>query len=293
MAHVEDEIASQPDCWRRAAEQAARWEMALPHRGQRVAAVGCGTSWFIGQAYAVLRERAGHGETDAYAAAQFPAGRHYDRVVAITRSGTTTEMLDLIRGLPHGTPVTVLTGDVRAPAAQLASDPVPLPFADEKSVVQTRFATTALALLRVHLGEDLAPVVAQAAEAVEAGLPLDPAAVEQVTFLGHGWGVGLAYEAALKCREAARLWSEAYPAMEYRHGPIAIAEPGRAVWALGWLPPGLASAVRETGAELVHNGQRDPLAELVLAQRFAVAAAAHRGLDPDAPAHLTRSVVLW
>lgn len=32
----------------------------------------CGTSWFVGQAYAVLRETAGVGEPDAFAAAEFP-----------------------------------------------------------------------------------------------------------------------------------------------------------------------------------------------------------------------------
>ena len=32
---------------------------------------------------------------------------------------------------------------------------------------------------------------------------------------------------ALKLREAAQSWTEAYPAMEYRHGPMAIAQPGR------------------------------------------------------------------
>ena len=36
----------------------------------------------------------------------------------------------------------------------------------------------------------------------------------------------------------------------------------------------------------------DPMADLILAQRFAVALATSRGLDPDAPRHLTRSVVL-
>jgi len=292
MAHVDGEITSQPDCWRRAVERAALAEMALPHRGHRVAAVGCGTSWFMAQAYAALRERAGHGETDAFAASQLPAGRRYDRLLVITRSGTTTEVLDLMRRLPTGTPVTVLTADPRSPAAQRASDPVPLPFADERSVVQTRFATTVLALLRAHLGETLTGAIADARAAVAAALPLEPAGVEQVTFLGNGWTVGLAHEAALKCREAARFWVESYPAMEYRHGPIAVAGPGRAVWVLGDLPAGLADEVGRTGATLVHNGQRDPLAELVLAQRFAVALAAHRGLDPDTPAHLSRSVVL-
>jgi len=37
---------------------------------------------------------------------------------------------------------------------------------------------------------------------------------------------------------------------------------------------------------------RDPVAQLILAQRFAVAVAAGRGLDPDQPRHLTRSVIL-
>ncbi|MFD0467672.1 hypothetical protein ACFQ0B_04655 [Nonomuraea thailandensis] len=70
--HTEAEIASQPSCWRRAVANVPA--DALPRRGERVAVVGCGTSWFIAMAYAVLRERAGHGETDAFAASEFPQG---------------------------------------------------------------------------------------------------------------------------------------------------------------------------------------------------------------------------
>src|SRR4051794_40893590 len=185
MAHVDDEIASQPACWQRASELARTAAMALPRRGHTVAVVGCGTSWFIAQAYAVLRERAGHGETDAHAASQFPTTRRYDRIVAITRSGTTTEVLDLIRRLPDHIPITALTADPASPVNTLASDPITMRFADERSVVQTRFATTALALLRAHL--DLPVPVDQATAALDAPLPLDPAKIEQVTFLGDGW----------------------------------------------------------------------------------------------------------
>jgi fructoselysine-6-P-deglycase FrlB-like protein len=71
------------------------------------------------------------------------------------------------------------------------------------------------------------------------------------------------------------------------------------VWAFGDVPVGLADDVERTGAAFVHSrhspgGDRplDPMADLILAQRFAVALAAHRGLNPDAPRHLTRSVVL-
>jgi fructoselysine-6-P-deglycase FrlB-like protein len=42
----------------------------------------------------------------------------------------------------------------------------------------------------------------------------------------------------------------------------------------------------------VLTGTLDPLAQLVQVQRFAVATAAARGLDPDHPRALSRSVVL-
>ena len=79
--------------------------------------------------------------------------------------------------------------------------------------------------------------------------------------------------------------------MEYRHGPISIAQPGRLTWVFGPVPEGLGEEVAATGAELV-SSQWDPMAHLVLAQRLAVARAAARGLDPDAPRNLTRSVIL-
>ncbi|MFD6264259.1 SIS domain-containing protein [Micromonospora chalcea] len=308
MAYVHAEIASQPDCWREAARLAPTVAERLPRPGERVAVVGCGTSWFMAMAYAGLREAAGHGETDAFQASEFPTGRHYDRLIAITRSGTTTEVIDLLTALRGRIPTTALVGDPDSAAVATADATVALPFADERSVVQTRFATTALALLRAHLGEDLSRLAADAEVAVRAPLPIDPAGIEQVTFLGRGWTVGLAQEAALKCREAATFWAEAYPAMDYRHGPISVAAPGRLVWALGEIPDGLPEDVAATGAAFVHSrthGWRtvltswsagrnpvDPMADLILAQRFAVALATTRGLDPDAPRHLTRSVVL-
>ena len=73
------EIASQPDCWLRAVDTAGAARALLPQRGERVAVIGCGTSWFMAQSYAALREQAGHGVTDAFAASAYPLGRAYDR----------------------------------------------------------------------------------------------------------------------------------------------------------------------------------------------------------------------
>ncbi|MGW7587115.1 SIS domain-containing protein [Kitasatospora sp. NPDC054768] len=287
MSHVEREIASQPQCWSRVLELEPA---GLPERGERVAVIGCGTSLYIAQAYASLREAAGLGETDAFAASEFPAARGYDRLVAISRSGTTTEVLAALARAQH-IPSVALTGDLDTPISTAANTVVDLEFADEKSVVQTRFATTALALLRGHL--DLAPadLAEQAERALTEELPEGAVSAGQFTFVGTGWTVGLANEAALKLREASGAWTESYPAMEYRHGPISIAAPGRVVWFFGEPPTGLLEQVQGIGA-VTSVTTLDPLADLVRAQRLAVELAKADGLDPDQPRNLTRSIVL-
>ncbi len=287
---VQAEIASQPECWRRAARIPATAPGGLPEPGERVAVLGCGTSWFMAQSYAVLRESAGAGVTDAFAASELPRTREYDRVLAITRSGTTTEVLRALDELGERVRTTVLTGVPDAVAGRVG-DVLDLSFCDERSVVQTRFATTALALLRAHNGEDLTRVIEQAEQILDDSPESALLDAEQISFLGRGWTVGLAHEAALKIREAANGWTEAYPALEYRHGPISIAQPGRATWMFGAVPNGLAEEVRATGATFVSTSA-DPMADLVRVQRLAVDRAVRRGLDPDRPRHLNRSVVL-
>jgi fructoselysine-6-P-deglycase FrlB-like protein len=289
VSFADEEIATQPACWRRAAELALRLSGALPARGARVAVVGCGTSLFVGQAIAALREGAGHGETDAFPASEVRAGRRYDDLVALSRSGTTTEVLGALDALGPGAGATVaITADGASPVAARTDRTVVLNFADERSVVQTRFATTALALVRARLGAAVEAAAADAERALEAPLP-DGA--RSVAFLGTGWRVGLAREAALKVREAAGLASEAHPALEYRHGPISAAGPSTLVWALGPIPDDLAADVSRTGARLERSGI-DPMAELVRVQRFAVREAVAAGRDPDNPPNLSRSVVL-
>ena len=291
MSEIEREIASQPERWREAAIRASEVAADLPSLGERVAVVGCGTSLFMAQAYAGLRESSGAGETDAFPASEAPTGRGYDAVVAISRSGTTTEVARLLETLPRSTRTVAICGVAGTPVASAAGRTIVLDRADERSVVQTRFATTTLALLRASLGEDLEVVIRDGEACLAAELPIEPSAFDHYVSLGRGWTVGLANEAALKLRETSQAWAESYPMMEYRHGPISVAGPRSVVWMLGEAEPALVDDVRETGATVVAPAH-DPMAELIRIQRTAVALAASRGLDPDRPRHLTRSVVL-
>jgi len=287
---MEAELASQPDAWERAVELTAERAL-MPAHGERIAVVGCGTSWFMAQSYAVLRESAGHGVTDAFAASEAFADRGYDAIVAITRSGTTTEVLELLEGVGGSTRTVGLVGDPNTPLVDLVDDAVRLSFADEQSVVQTRFATAALAFLRASLGEDITGAIAEGREAVVAELDEELLTAAQYSFLGSGWTVGLAHEAALKMREAAQSWTESYPAKEYRHGPIAIAAPGRVTWMFGTAPEGLAADIAATGARY-ESLPVDAMADLIRVQRVALERARRAGLDPDRPRNLTRSVIL-
>src|SRR5215472_7637563 len=290
-SRTEQEIASQPACWRRVGRLAADVAGSLPARGERVAVAGCGTSWFIAQSYAAAREESGHGETDAFAASEMPPGRRYDRVLVLSRSGTTTEILQLLDRLRGTVPTVAITAAAGTPVAQAADQLIDLGFADEESVVQTRFATTELALLRAHLGHEPGPAADAAERVLATPLPPELLAARQFTFLGTGWTYGLANEAALKLREAAGMWTEAYPAMEYRHGPVAVTGERSIVWLFGSPPDGLEDDIAAAGG-LALQSQADPLAELVCVQRLAAAVARARGFDPDRPRNLTRSVIL-
>jgi fructoselysine-6-P-deglycase FrlB-like protein len=288
---ITSEIASQPALWRKAAGVASAVASLLPAPGERAAAIGCGTSLHIARAYAALREERNLGTTDAATASELSPHRSYARVVAISRSGTTTEVLRTLERLRGSIATVAVTAVPGSPVASTADDTIVLDFANEQSVVQTRFATTALALLRAHIGDRLEAAIVDGEAALAEALPAEPTEFRQFVFLGQGWTVGLADEAALKLREAASAWTEAYPAMEYRHGPISAADRGTLVWAIGPVDPGVLADAADTGATIV-NGGSDPMAELVLIQRMAVGLAEAHGLDPDHPKHLTRSVVL-
>jgi glutamine---fructose-6-phosphate transaminase (isomerizing) len=291
VSFVEDEIRSQPDVWRRAAATSQAVVDAIPPAGARVLVFGCGTSAFVAQSMAWLREQAGFGETDWAFASELPPARRYDHVVAVSRSGTTTEVLQALESLPPTTVRTAITADGDAPVAAGCDHIIDASFANELSVVQTRFPSSVLVLWRAAMGEPAAAIVSDGERALAQAPGADATRYDHFVFLGRGWTVGLAHEAALKMRESAQAWSESHPALDYRHGPISAAREGSLVVSLGGVDEDLLDDVRATGATVL-DPDLDPLARLVVCQRLAVAAGESRGLDVDRPRHLTRSVIL-
>lgn len=263
----------------------------LPPDGDRLGLIGCGTSLYVAQAVAAYRERQGAGETDAYPASEVVLDRPWTQVLALSRSGTTTEVIDAVRALPDGLRTLAITGAAQSPLAEIADDELSLAFADEQSVVQTRFATTAMALLLGVYGWDVEASAQRAQSYLDETLPAWAGAIEQFVFLGTGVAAAVANEAALKFREVLCTWSESYPTMEYRHGPISAINERSLVWILDDQESSIDAQIEATGARVL-RGDGDPLAELVRVHRFAEGLAELGGINPDEPPHLTRSIVL-
>ena len=287
---TERELTSQPEMWARAASLPAEQLGLLPAAGERVLVVGCGTSYYVGDAYAYLRNDAGLGRTRATIPSELTWVDDDEHLIVISRSGTTADVVDIVRRFGGTHRITAILGDVDTPLGEICERIVHLGFADETSIVQTRFATTVLTTLRASIGAVPETLVEDARTALKLPLPADPARVRQVVFLGHRWSVGIAHEAALKLRESAGAWTEAYPMWEYQHGPISCAGPDSLVWFLGEVPESIADDVRATGATVYSNGL-DSQADLVIAHRLALEMARVADRDPDTPPFLNRSVL--
>ena len=263
-SHIEAEIATQPQDWLEAKDAAAEYAALLPHPGERVAVVGCGTSYYMAQTYASLRESAGLGITDAWSPTEARLDRGYDRLLAITRSGhDDRDRRPADRTTRTGSRPRSITSSPGTPVLDLAA-PILTPAVDEQlrgpdPVRDDDAGDAALAPGRgPRPGDRAGPAVLDAGEG-----SLGPAATaDQITFVGRGWTDGIAQEAALKLRESAQLWTEAYSMMEYRHGPVSISAPGRVVWAFGDLVEGFADDIAVTGADLLHS-PIDALADLL------------------------------
>src|SRR5262245_27434686 len=174
---VAGEIADQPAAWRRAAALSATKPPFQPRA--RVALVGCGSSWHAASAIAALREQAGGGETDAYAASEARLERDYARVIAISRSGRTSELLSAIERVHAGVEKLALVGDPASPVAAACDDAVDFAFADDRSVVQTRFVTSVVAFGRAALGARLDDAISDARAALDGDAALDAPDTDQ------------------------------------------------------------------------------------------------------------------
>jgi len=343
--HTLDEITSQPYAWAEALEVGAGAGSALLELWQRVGGrsllfTGCGSTHYLSLAAAALARRYGLPARGVPAseiwlgtdpAALEPANTI---LVAVSRSGETSETLravDAFRASGGAAIVAVTCYPERELAAQ-SNLVLGLPSAREVSIAQTRSFASMLLACQMAVGA-LAGDAGQSARLAtlpELGRGLiggifdlmqqmgSDLSVERFFFLGSGPLYGLAAEAMLKMKEMSLTYSEAYHPLEFRHGPMSMADQSALVVGLiGDRAPAQEVAVlrdmRTLGARILPIADddvsigADPMALKLLSglaeddrtvlylpplQLLAYNRSLAKGLDPDRPRNLEAAVVL-
>src|SRR5437763_102770 len=301
MTLIEQDIHSTPAILRQTlARVDERGDTLAPLLQGPAIFLGCGSSYCIALAAAALYEEARGVPAQGIMASEYrprPGWTH----VAISRTGKTTELVDAMRRAREtGARVALVGGEPGAPAQDQADVVLPLEFAPEQGVIQTRFISAATLALRLLIGgagarQRLGDLPGRVEQGLAAFDPASLASFGHVVFLGRGWRHGLALLAALNLQETTLVVPEGHQTLEYRHGPIASADAGTLVWCFD--PPSDAASaavlddVRRTGAT-VRCTDDDPLVAAAQAQPVAVRLAEARGVDPDVPRHLSRAIVL-
>jgi fructoselysine-6-P-deglycase FrlB-like protein len=301
MSAVEDDIYSTPDVLRQTIQRVeARGSNLDTVLAGPLVLLGSGSSYCIGISAATLYEAERGTPAQALLASEYRPRAEWTHL-AISRTGETTELVEAMRrARAAGARVGLIVGDAGSPAEELADSVLHLDFAPERGVIQTRFISAAVLALRMLIGPRTGTAGVESVPGeVERGLAeLDTSALSgfrHVVFIGRGPQYGLALSAALTLAETALLPAAGHQTLDYRHGPIAVADEATLVWCFDPADDRDAASViddvRQTGATVVWPGG-DALASLAQAQLLALQIAIAGGLDPDAPRNLTRAIVL-
>lgn len=243
--------------------------------------------------------------------------------IAISQSGRSPDLLASAEAAKKaGATVIALVNADGAPLSDIADYALPLCAGPEQSVAATKSYIASLGAI-VHLvaawtaDNLLLDAFAGTPDLLGRAWELDwEHAVPKLRdashlyVIGRGVGLGIAQEAALKCKETCSLHAEAFSGAEVRHGPQALLQPGFPALLFAQNDEtrgGLETLARDLvarGVETLIAGAEVPgatalpaleahpvIQPLLVAQSFyrlANALSVARGCDPDRPPHLRK-----
>lgn len=196
-------------------------------------------------------------------------------VIGISQSGQSPDIVSVpAAAREQGATTLAITNSPDSPLADTAEFVIDTCAGTESSVAATKSYTTqllALAMLSVALGDDgtgrraeletLPDVIEQVlglADHVERSAERYRF-MERCVILGRGFQLATAAEWALKLKELTYVVAESYPPSDFRHGPIAIVEPGFPILAVA-----TGGAVFDDGVALLRELAEQRQADLLV-----------------------------
>jgi glucosamine--fructose-6-phosphate aminotransferase (isomerizing) len=257
-----------------------------------------------------------------------PPSLDHALVVGISQSGESPDLLEVLaEAKRQNRPTLAITNRVESPMAQLADRHLDLGAGPEIAVAATKSYTTQLlaiaSLSAVLVGDSemieqldmVGPAVATVLSRSEMMMPAVRTLrdVDRCVVIGRGFHHSSAHEWALKIAELSYLVAQPFSAADFRHGPLAMVEPGLPVLAVATGGPLFADVsqllndIREAGAKVVAISDRPdcpadhliqlppglpewltPIPAIVAAQIFTYRLTLAKGADPDNPRGLKK-----
>jgi glucosamine--fructose-6-phosphate aminotransferase (isomerizing) len=334
--HTYNEIMSQPEAWERTLEHLHTLQSNLARvdssNFEDILFTGCGSTYYLSVAAATLAREAGI-EARALPASElwlYPKSSYANKktlLVAVSRSGETTETIKAVQAFKENNRGTVLTLVCypQSALAKLGDVNVILEAGQEQSIAQTRaFSTLYLAtVFLVMLWSKRHAELNELSKLPEACKHLlnnyhtlaerygKNLSLERFYFLGSGARYGLASELSLKMKEMTLSHSEPFHFMEFRHGPKSMANENTLMIGLvsevnNVSEQAVLADIKKQGAhilslgesktdislsstvpELIRNALYLPVVQLMAYERSIA-----KGLNPDKPNNLDAVVVL-
>jgi glucosamine--fructose-6-phosphate aminotransferase (isomerizing) len=300
---------------------------SLIDKYDRIDIIACGTSYHAAMLLSYLLAEKGK-NAHAYVASDYQFIAKPDKktlVVAISQSGETADVLQALRYASESKKA-ALTNIVGSSITRLSDVTVYLHAGPEIGVAATKTFTAQLAVIYkiVHGKDKLAslPVLIETMlscenEIKKIATKLAPA--EHAFFIARGKSVPIAYEGSLKFKEITYIHSEAYPGGELKHGTLSLITPGIPVIVLAPKDaalPKLFGNIKEAKARggfivsvtddddvkkesdfsIALPGRLDPLlypfALIIPLQLLAYHVSVLKGINPDRPRNLAKTVTV-
>jgi glutamine---fructose-6-phosphate transaminase (isomerizing) len=250
-------------------------------------------------------------------------------IIAVSQSGETADVLEILeRGQKQGAKILALTNVESSSIARMADVHLPINAGPEKAVASTKAATAQMALLFLLAHADINSInigrhiLRSTAASINDMLnPRYEDRIREVAqtivkkdnlfIIGRGALFPMALEAAIKIQEVSYIHAQGFAAGELKHGPIALIEEGTPCLVLGDDQETISNAteLKARGAVIIGisserkdvfdqwlkvpdcNGAQ-AIASIIPVQILAYHLAILRGLDPDMPRNLAKSVTV-
>lgn len=317
-------------------------------RISKVYIVACGTAYHAGLVGKYLVEEYARISVEVDIASEFryrnPIVDENTLMIVISQSGETADTLAAMRlAKGKGARVMAITNVVGSSISREAEDVLYTWAGPEIAVASTKAYTTQLVcmyMIALHLGVLKGKLDSERFRSIKKALRETPQTIQEVLgnkkeikkfadnnfyvrdmfFLGRGLDYYVALEGSLKMKEISYIHSEANPAGELKHGPIALIEDGTVVVALctqDKLNEKMISNIKEVKARgayvlavvkednksiakvadevlYIPNSDDDvaPISAVVCLQLLAYYFSVARGCDVDKPKNLAKSVTV-